>query len=166
MDAKQILLTASIVATGMMAGLWYGWSVSVIPGTRRLASSEYVGLMQHINREILTPRFLLPFVALPLLLGGAAMLQFRAGDQRRGFVLSASAITYVIGVFGVTAAGNVPLNDALDGFDLRGSTAEQIDRRRESYEGPWNRWHTVRTVANFVAFTLAASAAVLADRGD
>lgn len=166
MDAKQLLLTTGIVATGIMAGLWYGWSVSVIPGTRKIASTEYVGLMQHINREILTPRFLVPFVGIPLVLGAAALLQFRAGDQRRGFVLTASAATYVIGVFGVTAAGNVPLNDALDSFDLAGSTAEQIEQRRDSYEGPWNRWHTVRTIGNLVAFTLATSAAVLADRSD
>ena len=111
MDTKQILLTTSIVATGLMAGLFYGWSVSVIPGTRRLSSPDYVGLMQHINREILTPRFLIPFVGIPLLLGAAAFMQFRAGDQRRGTILSASALTYLIGVFGVTAAGNVPLND-------------------------------------------------------
>ena len=166
MDAKQILLTSSIVATGLMAGLWYGWSVSVIPGTRRVANAEYIGLMQHINREILTPRFLVPFVGIPLLLGGAAIVQFRAGDQRRGLVLSASAVTYLVGVFGVTAAGNVPLNDALDAFDLPGSTAEQIEQRRDAYEGPWNRWHTVRAIANVVAFTLAASAAVIADRSD
>ena len=166
MDTKQILLTTSIVATGLMAGLFYGWSVSIIPGTRRLSSPDYVGLMQHINREILTPRFLLPFVGIPLLLGAAAFMQFRAGDQRRGMILSASALTYLIGVFGVTAAGNVPLNDALDAFDLRTVTAEQIEQRRESYETPWNRWNTVRTAFNVAAFALATGAAVLTERAD
>jgi len=166
MDTRQILLTTSIVATGLMAGLFYGWSVSVIPGTRRLASTDYVGLMQHINREILTPRFLVPFVGIPLLLGAAAFMQFRAGDQRRATILSASALTYLIGVFGVTAAANVPLNDALEAFDLRTVTAEQVEQRRESYETPWNRWNTVRTVFNVAAFALATSAAVLAERAD
>ena len=56
MDTKQVLLTTSVVATGLMAGLFYGWSVSVIPGTRRIPSTDYVSLMQHVNREILTPR--------------------------------------------------------------------------------------------------------------
>lgn len=166
MDAKQVLLTTSVVATGLMAGLFYGWSVSVIPGTRRLASSDYVGLMQHVNREILTPRFLVPFVGIPLLLGAAAFMQFRAGDQRRGAVLSASAVTYLIGVFGVTAAGNVPLNDALEAFDLRAATSAEIEERRESYETSWNRWNTIRTVFNVAAFALSVSATVLTERAD
>ncbi|MEL6890140.1 MAG: anthrone oxygenase family protein [Actinomycetota bacterium] len=166
MDAKQLLLTTSIVATGLMAGLFYGWSVSVIPGTRRLASSDYVGLMQHINREILTPRFLVPFVGIPLLLGAAAFTQFRAGDQRRGALIAASAATYLVGVFGVTAARNVPLNDALDAFDLTGATADQIDDRRTTYERRWNRWNTVRTIANVAAFSLVAAAAAVTERAE
>jgi len=166
MDATQILLTTSVVATGLMAGLFYGWSVSVIPGTRRISSTGYVTLMQHVNREILTPRFLVPFVGIPVLLGAAALTQLRAGDQRRGAVLIASALTYLVGVFGVTAARNVPLNDALDGFDLRAMSVESIEQRRQSYEGPWNRWNTVRTIANVAAFTLAASAAVLTEQPD
>ena len=166
MDTKQILLASGVVATGLMAGLFYGWSVSVIPGTRRIASTEYVGLMQHVNREILTPRFLVPFVGIPVLLGAAAFTQFRAGDQRRGAVLTASAVTYLIGVFGVTAARNVPLNEALESFDLGAMTADQIERRRDSYEGSWNRWNTVRAIANVAAFALATTAAVLSERTD
>lgn len=166
MDPKHILLVAGVVVTGLMAGLFYGWSVSVIPGTRRLDSPDYVHLMQHVNREILTPRFLVPFIGIPVLLGAAAILQFRAGDQRRGLLVSASAVTYLIGVFGVTAARNVPLNDALDAFDLGGATGRQIDERRSSYETPWNRWNTVRTVANIVSFTLVATAATVGERID
>ncbi|MEO1059136.1 MAG: anthrone oxygenase family protein [Actinomycetota bacterium] len=166
MDLKQLLLIGGVVSTGLMAGLFYGWSVSVIPGTRRLGSPDYVHLMQHINREILTPRFLVPFVGIPLILGAAAIMQFRAGDNRRGLIITASAMIYLVGVFGVTAARNVPLNDALDAFELSSATGRQIDERRASYETPWNRWNTVRTVANVAAFTLAATAAIVTERTD
>lgn len=162
----QLLLGAGIVSTGLVAGLFFGWSVSVIPGTRRLDSAGYVNLMQHVNREILTPRFLVLFVGVPIVLGAAAIAQFRSGDHRRGALVAASAVTYLVGVFGVTAARNVPLNDALDSFDLAGSTGDQIEARRRSYEVPWNRWNTVRAVANVAAFTLAVSAALVADRSD
>ncbi|MEO1061943.1 MAG: anthrone oxygenase family protein [Actinomycetota bacterium] len=162
MDAKQLLLVGSVVATGLMAGLFYGWTVSVIPGTRRLAGADYVELMQHVNREILTPRFLVPLIGIPLLLGAAAVAQFRAGDQRRGVLVAAGALTYLVGVFGVTAARNVPLNDQLDAFDLGAATAAEVDERRQTYEDPWNRWNTVRTVFNVGAFTLVTAAAVVA----
>ncbi len=162
MNLPDTLLGTSIVATGLMSGLWYGWTVSVIPGTRRVADTSYVETMQHINRAIINPAFIIPFMGLPIVIGLAAFLQFRAGDARRGWLLTSAAVTYVVGVLGVTVGGNVPLNDALDAFDLTASNDQAIGDRRHTYETPWNRWHYLRTAANVVAFGLASAAAVVA----
>ena len=71
--------------------------------------------------------------------------------------------TVVLGATGATPpAGNVPLNDALDAFDLTGSDDQAIDARRHSYETPWNRWHHLRTAANVGAFVLTSAAALVA----
>jgi len=161
MDLKTLLLGGSIISTGLIAGLLYGWSVSVIPGTQRVAANNYVDTMQHINRAIINPAFIVPFMGIPVLLGGAAIMQFRVGDHRRGWLLAGAAGTYVVGVLGATIGRNVPLNDALDAFDLRGSSGDAIERRRTSYETPWNRWHQLRTVASVGAFALAATAALV-----
>lgn len=163
METSNLLLAASVIATGLMAGLFYGWVVSVIPGTTRIDDADYVNVMQHINREILTPRFLVPFIGIPLLLAATAVAQFRSGDQRRGTLTATAAGVYFFGVFGVTAAGNVPLNDSLDAFDLGSASPDEIGERRSSYEQPWNRWNGVRAVANVAAFGLLSVAAVLAD---
>ena len=161
MDLKTALLAGGIVTTGLMSGLLYGWSVSVIPGTRRVAATNYVDTMQHINRAIINPAFVIPFMGIPLVLGGAAIMQFRAGDHRRGWLLASATATYAVGVLGVTIGRNVPLNDALDAFDLGNSTDDAIDRRRNSYETPWNRWHYLRTLASVGSFALAAGAALV-----
>ncbi|MEQ9161358.1 MAG: DUF1772 domain-containing protein [Ilumatobacter fluminis] len=161
MDFKTLLLGGGIVTTGLMSGLLYGWSVSVIPGTRRIAAGNYVDTMQHINRAIINPAFVIPFMGIPLVLGGAAWMQFRAGDHRKGWLLVGAAGTYVVGVLGVTIGGNVPLNDALDAFDLRNSSASAVEARRTSYESPWNRWHFLRTAASVGSFALAAAAALV-----
>ena len=162
MDLKTLLLGGGIVTTGLMSGLLYGWSVSVIPGTRRVAAGNYVDTMQHINRAIVNPAFVIPFLGIPLVLGGAAWMQFRAGDHRKGWLLAGAAGTYVVGVLGITIARNVPLNDALEAFDLGGASNEAIENRRTSYESPWNRWHYLRTAASVGAFALAAAAALVA----
>ncbi len=162
MNLETTLLGGGIVTTGLMSGLLYGWSVSVIPGTKRVPAGNYVDTMQHINRAIINPAFVIPFMGIPLVLGGAAVMQFRAGDHRRGWLLAGATATYVIGVLGVTGAGNEPLNDALDAFDLRGSTSEAVERRRTTYEQPWNRWHHLRTIASVGSFALAAAAALVA----
>lgn len=166
MDATTVMLGLSIVATGLMSGLWYGWTVSVIPGTRRVTAPDYVGTMQHVNRAIINPGFVVLFAGIPVVLGVAAWLQFRAGDARRGWLLVGAAAAYVVGVLGVTIRGNVPLNDALDEFDLDGSDPQAITDRRESYEGAWNRWHYVRTIGNLVSFALATTAALVASETD
>jgi uncharacterized membrane protein len=162
MNLPDTLLGTSIIATGLMSGLWYGWTVSVIPGTRRVADANYVDTMQHINRAIINPAFIIPFMGIPALIGVAAFLQFRSGDARRGWLLVGAAGTYVIGVLGVTVGANVPLNDALDAFDLARSNDQAIGDRRHSYETPWNRWHYLRTAANVGAFALTAAAALVA----
>ena len=96
----------------------------------------------------------------------AAVMQSRAGDHRRGWLLAGATATYVVGVLGVTIGRNVPLNDALDAFDLRNSTSDAVERWRTTYERPWNRWHHLRTIASVGSFALAATTAlVTADDG-
>ena len=166
MDWKTVFLGISIVVTGLMSGLWYGWTVSVIPGTRRVSDANYIDTMQRINRAIINPGFIGPFLGIPIVIVVAAVLQFRSGDARRGWLLVSAAVTYVVGVLGVTAGGNVPLNNALDAFDLDDSDADAVRTRRMTYEARWNRWHYVRTGANAVALVLASAAALVAAESD
>ena len=161
MDINSTLLGTSILATGLMSGLLYGWTVSVIPGTRRIDAPSYVDTMQNINKAIINPAFVIPFMAIPAVLAAAAIVQFRHGDQRRAWLLVSAAATYVVGVLGVTFGGNIPLNDALETFNLRGSTEQAIENRRRTYETPWNRWHYFRTAASAAAFVLASTAAIV-----
>jgi uncharacterized membrane protein len=145
-----------------MSGLLYGWSVSVIPGLSRTTDVAYVGTMQHINRAIINPAFVIPFMGIPLVLGAAAWAQFRTGDARRGWLLAGATASYVVAVLGVTIGRNVPLNDALDAFSLHESGDGAIRTRRRTYEQPWNRWHYVRTLGSIGSFALAAAAALVA----
>lgn len=163
MEIKDLLLGGGLVATGLMSGLLYGWSVSVIPGLRRTTDLAYVDTMQHINQAIINPAFVIPFMGIPLLLGAAALTQFRAGDTRRGWLLSAATVSYVVGVLGVTIGRNIPLNDALDAFRLDQGDEGAIHTRRSTYELPWNRWHHLRTFGSIGSFTLAVTAALVAE---
>ena len=162
MSIRTLLLVASVLSSGLMAGLFFGWAVSVIPGTKVVGHRSYVTTMQSINREILNPVFIVAFVITPFVLAVAASVDFRAGNTKTAGVLTAVAVTYLVGVIAVTAGGNVPLNDALDTFDLSSASAAELRSRRVSYETPWNRWHNLRTVASIASFALVAYASVLA----
>lgn len=166
MNTRITLLLISIVATGLVTGLLYGWVVSVIPGLRRVDSTTYVTTMQNINREIINPWFVIPFMTVPVLLGAAAIVELRAGNPRRGWYLTTAAATYVVGVLGVTIGGNVPLNDSLDAVALSSLSDDVVERTRTEYETPWNRWHNLRTAASVASFAIATAAAMIGQAGE
>lgn len=165
-ELKDALLGGAVIGSGLTSGLLYGWSVSVIPGLRRTTDIAYIGTMQHINRAIINPAFVIPYMGVPLVLAAAAYAQFRAGDNRRGWYLAGATASYLVTVLGVTIGRNVPLNDALDTFRLGQSDDGAIHTRRTTYERPWNRWHYVRTLGSIGAFALASAAALIADDPD
>lgn len=160
MTARALLTGTAIVMVGLMAGLFFGWMVSVIPGLGKTSDHNYIETMQSINVAIVNPGFVIPFMLTPVFVAGAAVLEYRAGNQRRAWLLGIAAATYVVGVLGVTGGGNIPLNNTLDAFDLNTATVTEAATQRSSYEGPWNRWHLGRTVANAVSFALAVTAAL------
>ncbi len=160
MSAEALLTAAAIVSTGLMAGLFYGWSVSVIPGTRRVGDTTYIETMQRINRAIVNPAFVIPFMGTPLILLAAAYAQRQAGNDRAALWLAVAAGVYVVGMLGVTFRGNIPLNNALDAFDLADADERSAHERRRTYEQGWNRWHSVRTVAVTVSLASATVAVV------
>lgn len=122
--------------------------------------STYVGAMRSINRAILNPMFLVVFVGTVFVLATAVFTTFWAGDVRRAWWVTAAAATYIFGVVGVTVVGNVPLNDALDGFVPTGANADEFAEARRAYEGPWNRLHALRSALGVLAVAFAATAAL------
>lgn len=161
MDATVVgsaLALAGLLTVGLVAGFFYGWQVSAMRGLRVVPDRTYVTTMQSVNRAILNPYFLLSFVGALLLLAAATVVAFANGHTARAWWLLAASVSYGVGTFGVTVAGNVPLNEALARFDLGPADDEEVARQRSAYEGPWNRLHNLRTVANLVAFSCAAVA--------
>lgn len=155
MTGAGVLSAVAIIGTGLMAGMFFGWSVSVIPGTRLVDDDTYVATMRQINRAIINPGFVVPFFVTPIALLAAAIVQRRAGNDRAAVLLAAATGVYVVGLLGVTVAGNVPLNNALDAFDPTTASTDALRERRASYEGSWNRWHAIRSGAVVLAFALA-----------
>ena len=153
----NVLLFGATLFTGLIAGLFFGWVVSVNPGLKRVADDTYIETMQRINVAIVNPVFLLLFMGTPVLLVAAAI----ANTSTSATWLWASAGTYVVGVFGVTVGRNVPLNNALEEFDLAAASPRSMLERRHSYEIPWVRWHNVRTGANLVALAFAIAAGIV-----
>ena len=155
---KSIVVIASIILTGLSAGLFYAWSVSVIPGTLRVNDSTYLETMQAINRAILNPAFFLVFFGTIVFLSIGSIYQFNTSQIAFWLMLLAS-ITYLIGTVGVTGLGNVPLNDQLDVLKLPELSHSKLADFRHYYEANWNRLHWIRTICAVVSFILTVLSA-------
>ena len=150
---KSVTLLSAVILTGLSAGFFYAWMVSVIPGTKKVIDITYLESMQSINRAILNPAFYLVFMGSPLALIISTFQQYQAGPKF--WLLLAATLVYLLGTFAVTAFGNVPLNDALDVLDLGSLSEVEIADFRKSYEEKGNRLHWIRTLFAVVSFVLS-----------
>lgn len=145
MTFPNITLLITAITSALMAGLFFSWSFSVTPGLARISTPEYLVAFQAMNRAILNPAFLLCFMGTVFLLPLSAYLQYTQPVNPRFWFLLAASAFYIIGVFGVTMAGNVPLNEMLDGFQIKGASLSAMEEMRDKFESLWNKFNMIRT---------------------
>jgi uncharacterized membrane protein len=148
------LVVLSTLGSGLIAGLFFAFSVSVMSALGRLPAEHGVAAMQSINIVIINPMFLGVFfgtAALCLVVGFLALP--RMGEPAFAFAI-AGGLLYLAGSIGVTMALNVPLNNALAAVAPSSPEAAEVWAR---YLKDWTLWNHVRTIAS-----LAASASFIA----
>lgn len=151
----KIAFVVTALLLALIAGLFYSYSCSVNPGLGRLPDSGYIQSMQSINRAILNPGFFVSFMGTLIMIPVSAWLCYKnEGTGTSFYLLLAASIIYIVGVFGVTIMGNVPLNEALDKFVINTATPGQIKMERMRFEISWNRWHAIRTFSNISSLLL------------
>jgi uncharacterized membrane protein len=152
MNTNQLLYLTCITLTGLLAGLFYGWQCSVINGLAKLPDKEYLMAFKSMNKAILNPVFFLSFIGSLIALVVTTFIFYKGGNSQVLPYLIISLIIYGIGVFGITATCNIPLNESVASFDISSATEEQIKAMRLSFENPWNNWHVIRTLASIASF--------------
>jgi Predicted integral membrane protein len=152
MTTADFLLTATATLCALMAGLFYAWSCSVMPGLARLSDKEFVSAMQSANRAIQNPVFFAAFFGAPIFLLVSAFWFY--DETVRFRLLLAATVIYLLGNFGVTVFGNVPMNNALDRFDLKNASEEETARQRTAFERRWTNLNHIRAAASTIALIL------------
>lgn len=155
-----MLLIVTTVTASLAAGLFYGWSCSVIPGLSRLGDREYISAMQSINKAILNPVFFAGFIGTLFLLPICSYYHFTKPVSLRFWLLLVATLLYTAGVFGVTMFGNVPLNDKLEMFNIESADAETINLARRNFEVSWNNFNLIRTIFSILTIILLIIACV------
>jgi uncharacterized membrane protein len=101
----------AVAATGagLLGGVYLAFSVAVLPALRRRPEQEAAAVMRAVSRVIVNPVFLGLFLGTAV--AAAAVL---VAGVLTGAPLRIGAGIAVLAGFAVTAAVNIPLNDALE----------------------------------------------------
>ena len=149
---KTIVFFITVLLNALSTGFFFAWSVSVILGTKKVGHLTYLETMQNINREILNPVFFIVFFG--SLIGSVITTYLQINNKTVFVLVLASTIIYLIGTFGITAFGNIPLNNELEALSITKLNLLELKDFRTYYESAWNHFHGIRTISNMVSFIL------------
>ncbi|NGN66352.1 DUF1772 domain-containing protein [Streptomyces sp. A7024] len=147
---QTVTLLAATLATGLMAGLFAGFAYAVMPGLGRSSDRTAVEAMQNINKAILNPAFMLPFMGAVPLLVLATVLAWR-GQGRAALPWIIAALVLYLVAFGITSAVNVPLNDQL-AKAVSPDEGAKLAAARGDFESTWVTWNLIRALVHTAAF--------------
>ena len=156
---RVFTLAGATLTTGLIAGVFYAYAVSVNLGLAAQPDASYVATMQAINERIQNPLFFLSFFGAALFLLAALAVHLPRPRSGRFWLIALALALYMGGGFLLTVVVNVPLNEELARVSRRVSGRAGASEGR--YEGPWNFWNGVRTVFSSLAFVALVGACLL-----
>ncbi|MFJ4781642.1 DUF1772 domain-containing protein [Streptomyces sp. NPDC088762] len=156
------LLLVSTVLVGLMAGLFFAFDVSVMPGLAAGDERTYVTAMQNFNSAIDgNGLFGMAFILALLASAASAIVEFRKGRKVVAVWVGVAAVAYLV-VLMITFSVNIPLNNELaDAGDAAKLTDFSIV---DKFKGTWVSTNIVRTLLCTVALTALSRALVLYGR--
>jgi uncharacterized membrane protein len=145
------LLWFAALGCGVMAGVYFAFSVFILAALRRAGPAVGIAAMNSINVVILRSLFMPLFWGTTLASAALAAIALSSWNDTAAAAMFAGGVVYVLGMFVCTIAFNVPLNNTLQAVDAGSDAALPVWQR---YLTQWTRWNHVRTVACVVACAL------------
>ncbi|MDT0345978.1 anthrone oxygenase family protein [Streptomyces litchfieldiae] len=147
--------TVTLLLAAAVTGVFFAFSVSVLPGLDAVGAGQAVASMRSINEKILNPVFLSAFLGVPVAAAATGALLLTQGHRAAGLAFLAAAAVYVLGVIAPTAAVNVPMNETLAALGSP-DDAERAARAWVEFSPRWTRWNSLRGAFGGVTLLLAA----------
>ena len=153
-----VLVLVSLLGSGLMAGLFFAFSVAVMPALAAEPAPAAMAAMQRVNVVIVRPVFLVVFMGTALTAAGAAVVALVEGADHLPWVLAGAGL-YLVGSIGLTGSYHVPRNNRLMAADpaTAGGAATW-----ETYLREWTRWNHVRVLGCLLASAAFAVALAVA----
>ncbi len=145
------LLWTAALSSGLIAGIYFAFSVFIMPAFAKIDATQAIAAMNSINQTILRSLFM------PLFFGSSivsVLLVIIAltywGEADTELILIAGTI-YFVGMFVCTVLFNVPLNNSLSKLEANSVNALEV---WSHYLQSWTYWNHLRTVSSLVTCIL------------
>ena len=145
------LLWFSALGCGLLAGLYFAFSTFIMTALGRIDQASGIAAMNAVNAVILKSLFMPVFLGTTLASLALAVLGAMRWSAPGAPAMLAGGLVYVLGMFVVTMALNVPLNDALAAAGPASAEAASV---WAGYLKDWTLWNHVRTLASLAASAL------------
>ncbi len=143
-----MLVLLSLLGSGLMAGLFFAFSVAVLPALASEPGPAGMAAMQRINVVIVRPVFLLVFLGTVVVALAAVVVTLLAGGWPSRPLVVAGTAGYLVASIGLTSGYHVPRNDRLAAADP--ATPEGA-ATWQTYVREWSRWNHVRALGCLLA---------------
>ncbi|WP_333767557.1 anthrone oxygenase family protein [Streptomyces sp. IBSBF 2435] len=143
-DLRSLVLLAATLTTGLMAGLYFAFSVAVMPGLAKAGDRTLIETMQRVNAAILNGWFALAFGG-ALVLGVLAAVMHRGGEGRSALPWIIAGVVLYTASLVITMGFSVPLNDRLADAGAPGRLHDPAAVRAR-FESTWVHWNIARTL--------------------
>jgi uncharacterized membrane protein len=151
----SVLLWFCALGCALLAGLYFAFSVFIMPALDRLGPTAAAGAaaMNAINTTILRSLFIPVFLTTSFASLALAVIGVIRWTQPGARLMVAGGMVYFVGMFVVTMFFNVPLNN-----QLLSSTSANLEANWRRYVVRWTQWNHVRTLASLAASALFIAA--------
>ena len=142
-----LTLFASLGA-GLVAGIFFAFSVFVMTALGRLQPDQGISAMQSINVAVLNPWFFAVFFGTAAGCVVLAIFAIFNWSETDAMYLVAGSLLYIVGSILVTIGFNVPLNKELATVKPDSAAGSELWTR---YLSAWTAWNHVRTAGSLAA---------------
>ncbi|MEU0940685.1 anthrone oxygenase family protein [Embleya sp. NPDC005971] len=157
-----VLLGATLLTTGLVAGVYFCFAVAIMPGLGHVDDRTFIDVLQQVNKRIENPVFFACFFGAPIL-GVISIVQTRklGHTEANRWIIAGVALAFV-GML-ITIGGNIPLNNKLRDAGDPAKIADPA-KLRDDVENAWIAWNTARTLAATAALATLTRATRLLPR--
>lgn len=152
----RVVIFVSLLLSAAIFGFFYAWVCSTMWGLDAADPRVSIQAMQAMNSSVRNVVFAPAFFGTPFALAAAALLLFMQSQNRSAIAFALASLIQVCFGLAVTAAVNVPMNEALAVVTVPDDIAAARIIWRD-YSERWQFWNQVRTVGSGTAFLAAAT---------